>query len=75
MAHLIGTPDSLSGVEMKEYSEPELEDFGVYLLSRFFLSRGNEEYMKRTIGELVREAIEYWKVARSMDEKEKRSKR
>jgi len=59
---------------VNEYSGAELEEFGIYLLSRFFLSRGDEEYMRRPIGELVREAIAYWKITRSLSEKDRSSK-
>jgi hypothetical protein len=48
----------------QQYSEAEMEDFGTYLLSRFFMSRGNEEYMNRPIAELVKEAITYWKAGK-----------
>jgi len=57
---------------MQEYSEAELERFGIYLLARFFLSRGDEEYMKRPIGDLVKEALADCKEKESRESEQRR---
>jgi hypothetical protein len=56
--------------KMQDYSDSELEEFGVYLLARFFLSRGDPAYMQRPVKDLVKEGLDRWKDKKSVEDKE-----
>jgi hypothetical protein len=45
---------------MREYSESELEKFGIFLLAYYFEKENEKEYENKPLREMVQEATKAW---------------